>query len=403
MTQEKIDFYEKVFNHLEKIERLILSSEDKNTLLRRILEEIMQSVDAEAGSLFLYDEAENDLYFTVAIGEKADSLLNVRIPFGKGIVGSCVKERRTILVKDVQSDGRFFKNIDEKSKFKTRTLIAVPLYDKGELLGAIEVLNKSNNRRFDENDEKVLKILAQNAAIALKIFNLIDEKVQFERKAAVADAIAGISHYVKNILTGILSSKGIIDSFIEKKADGVIKRCWAILDKNINLISNLVQDMLTYSKIRKHTFVETNINVLIKDCVELYDMKFKNTGLKITAELDKSLPIVYVNPNSIKRCFLNIINNALDALSKKGSFLKIITKYENPHVKIFFIDNGPGIPKEIIHKIFNPFFSTKKGKGTGLGLAITKKIIEENGGTISVVSEEGKGTSFEISFPAKKC
>lgn len=398
-SARKLELYEKTFESLKKIEGLILSSSNKNTLLKEILHETMEVVDAEAGSLFLYDEETSELYFAVAYGDKADSLLNLRIPIGKGIVGSCIKEKQSILVEDVSNDERFFKNIDKKSNYVTKSIISTPLYENEELLGAIEVLNKKDGSSFTSEDVQIMELIAHTAGIALKISNLIDEKVQFERKAAVADAISGISHYVKNILTGLLSSKSIIKNFMDQLDNPMAHKCWNILEKNINLISDLVQDMLSYSKFRKRTVSSTSVKMIINDIYDLYVVQFKNADKNLFMELPEALPMISCEETSTKRCFLNIISNALDAMSEKGTFLKIQAEQKDDQLIIDFEDDGSGIPADILEKIFNPFFSTKKNKGTGLGLAVTKKIIEENGGSISVKSEIDKGTTFTIVFP----
>lgn len=399
-SHQSIVYYQKALDAVSRVEKLILTTSNKKNLLNAILQEATEIVQAESGSLFLYDPEENDLYFAVALGTKADSLINLRVPMGKGIVGSCLQERKCIIVNDAQNDARFYKGIDQKTQYITRNLISLPLFDKDEYLGAIQILNKKNGD-FTEDDAAILELLGHHAAITLKLATLIENNIQFERKAAVADAMSGISHYVKNILTGVLSSKAIISNYIEKEDETVLQRCWQILEKNINLISDLVQDMLSYSKSRKEEKVKGNVNEVLEDVCALYSVQFQNAGIKLTEDFSGQIPDSHFDPVSIKRCLLNIISNALDALKEKGNSLIIRSSLDDEqNIRIDFIDNGPGMPEEIMQKIFTPFFSTKRKKGTGLGLAITRKIIQENGGEIDVSSEPDKGTTFTITMPA---
>ncbi len=400
LNKKNDSYYQKALETLLRVEKLILTVSNKKHLLRSILEEAIDIGRAESGSLFLYDPEANDLYFAIALGTKADSLINVRIPMGKGIVGSCLQERTPIIVNDAQNDERFYKQIDRKTDHTTRNLISIPLFDQEDYLGAIQILNKQNNEDFNKDDAAILELLGHHAAISLKLATLIEDNIQYERKAAVADAMSGISHYIKNILTGLLSSKAIINTYIEKEDDAVLQRCWQILEKNINLISDLVQDMLTYSKARKEEKVKGNINDVLDDICALYSVQFQNAGIQLTQDFDRNLPESYFDPVSLKRCFLNIISNSLDALKEKGDSLAIRCILDNENnIQIDFADNGPGIPEEMLEKIFTPFFSTKKKKGTGLGLAITRKIIQENGGEIRVSSCKDKGTTFSILLP----
>jgi len=107
--------------------------------------------------------------------------------------------------------------------------------------------------------------------------------------------------------------------------------------------------------------------------------------------------------SQVQQVFLNIINNAIDAIGKDGEItITTGTTRKNNEISVEISDNGPGMPKDVLQKIFDPFFTTKEvGKGTGLGLSISYSIIEKLGGRILVASEEGKGTTFTIYLPVR--
>jgi HD-GYP domain-containing protein (c-di-GMP phosphodiesterase class II) len=145
-----------------------------NTVLRKA-EEVMQ---AEASSVFLIDENTNELYFITARGEKGKEAKEIRVPMGKGIVG-CVAERGySLLVPDVTKDKRWFKGVDKKTKFVTRSIMAVPLIAKGRIIGVAEVLNKKGRRKFDQTDLELFEALGNQIAIAIEnasLYSQLDE------------------------------------------------------------------------------------------------------------------------------------------------------------------------------------------------------------------------------------
>jgi two-component system NtrC family sensor kinase len=146
-----------------------------------------------------------------------------------------------------------------------------------------------------------------------------------------------------------------------------------------------------------------DINKTLNETVDFLEneSRFRNIDIQIDPQI--SLPTIMSDSSQLQQVFLNIINNAIDAIGKGGE-IRIRTTHlsTNNEIMIEIADNGPGIPKENLGKIFDPFFTTKEvGKGTGLGLSIVYSIIEKLGGRIMVASEEGKGTTFTIYLPVK--
>ena len=129
------------------------------------------------------------------------------------------------------------------------------------------------------------------------------------------------------------------------------------------------------------------------------DARYRNIDIQVDYAAD--LPLITSDPSQLQQVFLNVLNNAIDAMGKDGE-LNIKTKHITKihQISIEINDNGPGIPKDVLNKIFDPFFTTKEvGKGTGLGLSISYSIVEKLGGRMLVASEEGKGTTFTIYMP----
>lgn len=369
------------------------------------MKESKNALEAASSSLMLYDPEKNDLYFEVALGKKGERIKDViRLEMGQGIAGDCATKRKTFIVNDVASDKRHFRRADQVSKFKTRNLIATPMVRGNDLIGVLEVLNKKDGD-FTEEDSRVLRIIADSAAIAIENAHLIEANVRAERLAAMGQAVASISHYVKNILAGMKGGSSLVNLGIEKDDMDMIQSAWGILLRSTNKINNLVQDMLTYSKERKLDLQVEDINKHVQEIVDLCAPTAKDKKVDLEINLSDEPVHCLLEPDVFQDAVLNLIGNAIEAVKGvEDSRVKIetyVTKKENK-AHIFIEDNGCGIPEEIISKIFDPFFSTKGSKGTGLGLAVTKKVIEEHGGRIEVISKPGEGTSFHIILPLAK-
>ena len=154
--------------HLIELTKHINSTLELNKLLDNMLQISTDMLQAEAGSILLLDEDKNELFFAAATGEKKDKLKDIRVPVGEGIAGWVARENKSVLVADAQNDPRFFKKVDQKTAFKTTSIIAVPLLTKDRLIGVVEVLNKKNKHFFNEEDTSLLEAFANQAAVAIE-------------------------------------------------------------------------------------------------------------------------------------------------------------------------------------------------------------------------------------------
>ncbi len=146
---------------------LIGSTLDLKQLLHIIMDKLKEVMHAEASSIFQINEVTNELFFLVATGEKGQEAKEIRVPWGKGIVGWTAEKGEILNVPDVTKDKRFFMGVDEKTKWQTRSILAVPLKIKGKIIGVAEVLNKIGDESFDERDEKIFEAIGKQAAIAI--------------------------------------------------------------------------------------------------------------------------------------------------------------------------------------------------------------------------------------------
>jgi PAS domain S-box-containing protein len=238
-----------------------------------------------------------------------------------------------------------------------------------------------------------------------EIKRLQQELIDSERLTAIGETVAGLAHCMKNILTALEGGVYIVSRALKKGDMGRLDTGWDMVERNIGKISNLVLDLLSYSKERKPEYRSFSPNVIADEVCELMDFKAKESGIEIVRDVDPTMGEVSLDPKGIHRCLLNLVSNAIDACISdedegKEHVVQVTTKRESDGAVTFQVfDNGCGMDEAVRKQMFRRFFSTKGSKGTGLGLLVTQKIVQEHGGTISVDSQPGKGSTFTIRLP----
>lgn len=392
----------RVVEALYRLHRLSSDIADLDTLLNSISEESRLVAGAEGAAVMLYDNQTDELYFRTAVGdaEGLDTLKEVRLTLEQGIAGATARERHAINVEDAQKDPRFFRDADAASQFQTRNLLAVPMIDRNELVGVLEVVNKVDGRSFTDLDVRVMEIFSSLAARTVVTARLLEEHLKTTRLAAIGQAVTGLSHYTKNIVTALTSSADLIDMGMARDDTSVLKRSWPVFKRSTKRIANFVQDMLSFSKPREPVRERCPIDAIISEAHLTFAEVFARKDVEVNIALSEAPPCVLVDSQSLYRCLLNLLTNAADAVSEGDGVVTLTTRESPPGtLEICVSDNGPGVPEDIRERIFDPFFSTKGSRGTGLGLAVTRKIILEHGGTLEVFDAEEGGALFRILLP----
>ena len=238
-----------------------------------------------------------------------------------------------------------------------------------------------------------------------EIKRLEKELVKSERLAAVGQTVAGLAHGIKNILHGLKGGSYLVDIGIKRNDSEKLRKGWDTIKRNIGRTSNLVMDLLSYSKEREPEYESCMPNEIINDVCELLKDKAKEGSIEIIADFDDAVGEVIMDGSIIHEALLNLVSNAVDACLfdedvSKNHQVKLKTELEpNYYIKFEVSDNGAGMNEEVLQKLFSSFFSTKGHRGTGLGLMVTRKLIEEHEGEISVTSKEGEGTLFTVRLP----
>lgn len=451
------------FNVIASNKENLLDKKFKNSLLENSIQSGQLNNEIhKSGSFFSTYYRKIDIYAPLWFEGKVIGGLRIAIPL-ENMMMSLLETKKLILI-SIFLDAIV---LIVFGSFLLSRVMVTPLKDlvrlsqkisQGDFNQEIEVKSKNEigqlissfNRmigKLKENQATLEKHLESLEATNKKLKQAQEELLRTEKLASIGRFAAGVAHEVGNPLGAILGYTSILerDGITVEEAKDYLKR----IEKEIERINKIVRELLDFSRPSKMEVKYIEINQVLKNVVSLisYQKNFKN--IETHLELKPKLPMIKGDGNQISQVFINIILNAVDAMPNGGklrivtedlivrdNFLKRFSNLNPPRrksdpeeadfsqlrrpdpwsslftkfspgdrlVKVGISDTGVGIKKDDLKKIFDPFFTTKSpDKGTGLGLSISLRIVESLGGEIRVESEEGRGTTFELYFPASVC
>jgi two-component system, sporulation sensor kinase E len=274
------------------------------------------------------------------------------------------------------------------------------LEKNGQIRGTLSTKDHETKQKHFEFSTKSNLIPGLN----LSVFRDITEKLEMEEQLRKSDTLnvigelaAGIAHEIRNPMTAL---KGFIQLL-----QGSIKEDYSmyfhVISTELQRIDSIINEFLILAKPQAVKFVESDLAKIVRETVELLNAQAVLHNVQIKTYYENDLPLLFCEPNQLKKVFINIIKNAIEVMPDGGCITVSVKKTADDKIHISVEDKGPGISEEKIKKLGEPFFTTKE-RGTGLGLMVSYKIVEEHNGIIEVQSEEGKGTTFHIYFPIKK-
>jgi len=221
-----------------------------------------------------------------------------------------------------------------------------------------------------------------------------------DRLAAIGELSSGIAHEINNPLTGII---GFSDLLMEGDIPDEIRADLEVINREARRTADIVKKLLAFARKHPEKTSLVDLNKIIDDVLEMRKYEQQVNNIEVIKNYDSNLPAVLADGFELQQVFMNLVVNAEYFMTEKNGkgTLTVTTKLTGNYVQASLADDGPGIKKEYIGQIFNPFFTTKEvGKGTGLGLSICHGIITKYNGRINVISEPGKGATFTIELPA---
>src|SRR5258708_11117105 len=365
-----------------------------------------------------------------------------------GIFATLIRDGREICMSDVTSTAESLRLPD--SLPRAGSLLVAPLAMRGHVDGWICLADKLGLDAFSEQDERLVTALAAKMAVAYDNARLFTDSITYagkleaeisERKraedelkatnhsleqtlaelqakreelagmteqlwqasklATMGELAASIAHELNNPLATVgLRTENLL---LQMPEDAEKRKPLEIIAQEVDRMATLVNNLLQFSR-RSHRQVSTvDARVEIATSVEFVQYHLRNHNIEVVREFSDGLPSIQADRQQLRQLFLNLLTNASDAMPQGGK-LTVRTSSNGSQgavVAIDFADSGEGITAENLEKIWEPFFTTKpEGKGTGLGLAICHRIVEEHGGTISIASQMGRGTTVRLTLPA---
>jgi two-component system NtrC family sensor kinase len=248
-----------------------------------------------------------------------------------------------------------------------------------------------------------------NVVGRLVIMDDITERVELEVQLTQADKLSSIGLLAAGVAHEVNTPLAVISSYTQMLAKqlqsdpakaGLLEK----ITKQTFRASEIVNNLLNFSRTTGTEFAEISLNKVISDTLALLEHQFKVAHVQVETELYENLPAIQGNAGRLQQVFLNLFLNAKDAMAGKGGVLNVATQ-NGDFVSVRVSDTGSGIAQEHIHRIYDPFFTTKttpaegQNRGTGLGLSVSYGIIQEHAGHIRVESHPGEGTTFTLDFP----
>jgi len=421
-VKEKIDramhqiiVRDKYFYHriLEEFSRRLVTMVDLNRLLHMLAGTVERSMGVWRISVFLYNQEKEVFHPALARGspemEVKDTFFKPDDPW----IRYLQDKKEGILRAELERNP---KNPKKENPFtvmgRLQAEVCLPLVYLDRLIGFINLGHKVGEEMYYREDLDLLNSLANQVAIAIENANLYEnlKKSQnimrrADRLASLGTLIASLAHEIRNPLVSIKTFTQLLP---ERMEDEEFRNYFLkIASGEIDRLTTLINELLGFARPSEPNLQGEDVNALIDKMEFLIATEARKKNINISKYYAPNLPPVMVDAEQIKQVLLNILLNAIQAISGGGKIWVETRVIQVPHeetserfVQIEVRDSGVGIPKENLERVFDPFFSTRPD-GSGLGLAISHQIVHEHGGFIDLDSEVGKGTSFRIHLPLK--
>jgi signal transduction histidine kinase/putative methionine-R-sulfoxide reductase with GAF domain len=396
-TKEQLEHRVRDLKLLFDLEAAMGRAASLEELFNAVLHEAIRACEARAGAVILREET-GALTLHVR-DEKHAKLRRFTMKDGQGLIGWAMRHNEVLLTNEAATDPRRDGALDGHVGFECAAALAVPIEGEGEKpLGAIALYNKKD-RGFTDEDRALLILITANACTAIRLQLAREAREREERLTTIGRLLSGVIHDLKTPLTVI---SGYVQLMQQAESREQRDEYAELILRQFDHISTMQREVLEFARGEKSVLVRKvylqkffqDIKTALEPQLARYDVELVvDVQDKGTARFDEG---------KITRVVHNLARNAAEAMGDRGGKFTIkVTRdkeADDNALLMSFTDNGPGIPKDIEHRLFQSFVTSGKKGGTGLGLAIVKKIIEEHGGSIGVHSTS-RGATFKVRLP----
>ena len=332
---------------------------------------------------------------------------DLTLPAGVGLVGAVAAQRTPLVVDDVRYDDRVVRRAAIERE-RIVSFLGLPLLREEKLLGVLCAATRTRHH-FSDDEVSLFASLAQQAAIAIENARLYQdlrhshgelvsaqaELVRKTRMAAMGEIAAVVAHEARNPLGALTNCVGLLRG--NPHITGEDAELLTIMEGESKRLNDIVSDFLAFGRPRPPQFAPVDLHELIDATWTLLRRDDRcPPSIDFERRFDATLTPVMADRDQLRQVFWNLLLNAAQAM-RQGGTLAIETRRAPDSVEVTVRDTGPGIPANILPRLFEPFVTSKAG-GTGLGLAIVRRIIEDHGGRITVSAQDGEGTCFVLSL-----
>ncbi|MGA9291368.1 MAG: ATP-binding protein [Ignavibacteriaceae bacterium] len=419
-SSKKIQELENEINRLKtSVEELRLLNEiavsasketDVDRMLNVIVKKSIKALDAEQSLILLVTKNQKDPFKTI-IRQDDRSSLKRSYHVGENITGWVLLNKTALIIENLSIDKRF--HATEEEKRDIHSVLCVPIWFEGNIIGIMMAINKKNSKHFSQNDLTLFSIISVQAGQLIKNLQLQREtfqKIKETEKLQELDRIktnffTNISHEFRTPLTLIL---GPLEKLMGQNEDEQLQDQYKLIHKNADNLLKLINQLLDLSSIdagkMKLNAEKVDAITFIKGIAASFRplANIKNIQLEFASNLEQL--DTYFDKDKFEKIISNLLSNAIKFTNEKGKICISVSIDKNDIIEIIVEDNGIGIPKSELQNIFNRFSKAEGSKvvgGTGIGLALVKELVELHKGSISVESELRKGSKFKMVLPLK--
>ncbi len=395
MTDQITEYQERIarLEGLLEINRSLAAMLDLRPLLYCIVSAARELTQTEASSILLVDRKSGQLHFEAATN--VQSVHSIVVPMEGSVAGKVVQTGKPIVVPDVHKDSRtVYRQTDKQSGFVTRSILAVPLAARDNVIGVLEAMNKKEGSEFTDEDLELLTVLGDQAAVAVQNALLFQQ----------SDLIAEMVHEMRTPLAAIVAYAELAqrpNATLEQN-----QRFAEIILHESERLNDMTKSFLDLARLEsgraRLSQDPVDLSTVIRMAVNVVLPQADAKQIEVSVELPVDLPSVLGDAQRLHQAILNLLSNAVK-YCRSGDQVTVTVSLEEYYLRVSVADTGPGIPEEALPRIFERFYrvpgAEEQASGTGLGLTITRQIVEAHGGRITVSSVVGQGTTFAFTLP----
>ena len=395
---------------LNSIGQTLTESMDFSDSLHRTLRQMSELFNLDACALYLFDDSETKIRRVAAVGHHSEYARNFPpVALKPELLQHIKSVHATFLSIQGLPLPAIFREAQRKEELVSAYVVV--LWSKDRVIGGLTVGSRTP-KDFSPADINLLVAVGSQLSNAIERAKLYEEARQAyenlrrtqeqllhsEKMAAVGQLISGVAHELNNPLTAILGYSQLLTSSGQIGPQGI--EYSDKLYKQAQRTHRIVQNLLSFARQHKPERIPVQLNLILEETLALRDYDLRMNHIRVHLDLAPDLPLTSADPHQLQQVFLNMVNNAVDAMLEvaKDGDLWVKTCANADRLSIEFTDSGPGVKDA--SRVFDPFYTTKPvGKGTGLGLSICYGIITEHGGSIRVRNVPPRGASFVIELP----